>query len=563
MNQISLATALGVLRDTVSTHNSSLHPTLRQEIGDLTLQLLTALSTPTTEDPRTVLHTATLIEQHYRTALRHQLHITAAAEATAAHTLSTTEYNRLTNGTTNWDQPPEHTTGRTAHKDTAALLARWLGINDFEAQTRLHDTHRLINRRTIAGTTTTPRYTHLSRLFHDPTQDPRPARDAARRLEKFEPADTINQGTPLPPTATGPDGIPLEEHAAHLLQDHDRATAAKRLTALCTAYKQANTQAIKPTEYFRRIRTALGVDTYQFTVTGTNAEVLRSLIAQLDNPNTQAGKAARTTGHPTTTPQTAPTDPDPDWLTSTTPPPDWATDPNTHPAPATPRTPPPEPPTTGVPDPGIPVDQRRLNGFLALLKQRTTSTGNTTQVIPTINVYMHLSQLMDLAHAHGITTHGVKINPTELRRTLCDAKIISHVLGGQGQILDQGRARRIYTPTQRTSLLARDRGCIRPGCSYPPELCEAHHWDDGGWAGGCPTDVDKGAMLCPRDHDDNHAGKFTIVDINGLPHVLEPEYLDPTRTPRRNKYWFSNDEPDLTDPPPPLPPATPPPNDTG
>lgn len=596
MNSTALASALNLLRDTVRTDAAALHPALRREIGELCLQLFATLSQDLLQcdDPRLVLQSAQQIEKHYRYVLRAQLQATAAAEATGAHTLSTEEYNGLKNGTTNWDRPAEHASGRTAHKNTTAVMAAWLGLNEYETLARLQDTHRIIARRTMAGTAAAPRYAKLSALFLDPTQDPRPARDAARRLEKFEPTDQIQQGTALEPRAAGPDGVPLEDHAIRLLQQNDRITASKRIGELCTAYKEANTQSIKPTEYLRRVRTVMGVDIYQLAVSGENAETMRSLLAQLDNPNTKAGKAARATAgedpaaprpasettlaktsvappldHTGQSPPTAP------WLSTNDPAPQWAIDPDAQAQPTSdpgataPRLPTPaaspSPRTTALADPELPprsstdtelpgpeapepepqitVEKRRLKGFMAVLKQRTTASGASTQVVPTINVYMQLSQLWDLATAHGITAHGIKIGAAELRRMLCDANILPHTLGGQGQVLDQGRAKRTYTRTQRQSMLARDRGCIYPGCTYPPELCEAHHWDQGGWAGGCPTNVDQGAMTCPRHHDDYHAGKFRIVAVNGLPHVVQPPYLDPTQTPRRNQYWFGVDEP--------------------
>lgn len=600
MTSTDLASALGTLRETVRAHGTALHPALRRELGELTLGLLESLVDDLThsEDPRLVLQGAELIEAHYRTILRAQLRLAAAAEATGAHTLSTEEYNRLKQRTTRWDQPAEHSPGRTAHKDTAAVLAAWLGLNFFETRNRVHDAHRVVARRTMAGTPASPRYEKLSALFLDPTRDPRPARDAARRLEKFEPEDQIATGTPLPPCAAGPDGIVLEEHAVRLLQHHDRVTASKRISELCTAYKQAHTETSTPEEYIRLVRTVGGSDIYELAAANENAEFLRSTLGHLDNPNTLLGKAARQTdgadplasapaapaasrpdsaADPTVAVLGSPHDipPTPAWLQTADPAPDWAIDPteqstgepstgSTNALGDAPPAPPPSSPAGAGPreltalaagestaqrsnaeaaqPEGVPVAKRRFNAFMAMLRQRFTAQGSTTQIVPTINVYLPLAQLMDLATAHGITTHGVHLAPARLRQLLCEANIIPHVLGGQGQILDQGRARRTFTKVQRQSLLARDRGCIRPECTYPPELAEAHHWARGGWAGGCPTNVRDGVLLCPIDHDDYHAGKFEIVEVSGLPHVLEAAYLDPSQTPRRNKYWFGHNE---------------------
>ena len=61
-----------------------------------------------------------------------------------------------------------------------------------------------------------------------------------------------------------------------------------------------------------------------------------------------------------------------------------------------------------------------------------------------------------------------------------------------------GRSKRIATADQRIVLLARDRGCTRPGCTVCGYDCQVHHVS--GWAGGGPTDVDKMVLACPPDN---------------------------------------------------------------
>ena len=68
MNTTSLATALSVLRDTVTNHRRSVDGALRRDIGTLCTELFTALTSTLDQidDPRSVLHTLELIEEHYR-----------------------------------------------------------------------------------------------------------------------------------------------------------------------------------------------------------------------------------------------------------------------------------------------------------------------------------------------------------------------------------------------------------------------------------------------------------------------------------------------------------------
>jgi hypothetical protein len=61
------------------------------------------------------------------------------------------------------------------------------------------------------------------------------------------------------------------------------------------------------------------------------------------------------------------------------------------------------------------------------------------------------------------------------RKIACDAHIIPALLGTHGELLELGRKTRLFTPTQRTALTARDQGCAFRNCTIPAPWCEAHH----------------------------------------------------------------------------------------
>lgn len=585
-----MASAIDTLRKGIEAPGACPSGAQLKELGTLCLGLFADLcdSAQASGDPRIAIDFASLVEEQFRACIRAQPAVAAAAEATGAHTLELAEYDALREGTAAYDDAPRRAGGRTCYKDTTAFLAAWLGINYFEAAGRIQDAHRLVARRTMAGTTAAPRFEQLAGLFRDPSRDPRPVLNATRRLEKFEPEDRIDLGSPLPPAARAADGTTLEEHAARILSGHDPVTAEKRLSDLCTEHRKTNAEAAKPEIGIFKRPSMLGVDQYLVRVEGTDAELMRSLMAQADNPATRAGAAARTeAGASSEAPElpvpgpslrvagsSAPGDGDQagkpegpgqpveeaaSWLTGNGPPPSWAIDPAHRPAgdPAACADAAPgaaggqvQVLTDDVRAPGpsrVPVPRRRLQAMLSLLKVRSTGTGNTKVVTPEIIVYMHARYLLDLAGAHGISTHGVRIEGGELRRLLCEANITPMVLNGQGQVLDVGRTQRTFSGPIRKALLARDRGCIMPGCTAPPEHCEGHHYKNGGWAGGCGTSVGEGTLLCPLEHDDYHAGKFKIVEVNGLPHVLLPKHLDPGQTPQRNGYWLGHEDPNDTD----------------
>ena len=96
----------------------------------------------------------------------------------------------------------------------------------------------------------------------------------------------------------------------------------------------------------------------------------------------------------------------------------------------------------------------------------------------------------------GLTDTGTELTPSELRRIACDTTVIAAVMGTQSEVLDVGRASRTIPPAIRRALIARDGGCVWPGCGAAPIGCVGHHlihWSDMG-----PTCLANLALLCRR-----------------------------------------------------------------
>lgn len=98
----------------------------------------------------------------------------------------------------------------------------------------------------------------------------------------------------------------------------------------------------------------------------------------------------------------------------------------------------------------------------------------------------------------GVTDSGEVLSASAIRRLACEASIIPAVLGGPSSVLDLGYTERYFTPAQRRALAIRDKHCSYPGCTVPPQWCEAHHIEH--WCHGGPTDLTNGALLCGRHH---------------------------------------------------------------
>jgi Domain of unknown function (DUF222) len=135
----------------------------------------------------------------------------------------------------------------------------------------------------------------------------------------------------------------------------------------------------------------------------------------------------------------------------------------------------------------------------------------------------------------GMLDTGEALSPTAVRRLACDAFILPAVLGGEGQVLDLGRSRRLFTGPVRRALVIRDGGCAFPACDRPARWCDGHHILPA-FAGG-PTCVDNGVLVCGHHHRLLHEGDWQVrLGTDRLPEFIPPAYVDPLRRPQRNTY---------------------------
>ena len=131
------------------------------------------------------------------------------------------------------------------------------------------------------------------------------------------------------------------------------------------------------------------------------------------------------------------------------------------------------------------------------------------------------------------------VTAATVRKIACDADIIPVLLGGEGRILDIGRASRVFPPHIRKALTARDQGCAFPGCTIPAPWCEAHHITY--WSRGGPTGTENGTLLCSHHHHVIHKEQWTIQIRTGIPWFIPPPHIDPRQKPRRNYYFHPAD----------------------
>ncbi|PRA12624.1 hypothetical protein CQ010_03460 [Arthrobacter sp. MYb211] len=502
-------------------------------LSSLAADILPALRTASTTltDPRAALALSTHTERLAHEAVRTQTHCAHLVEASGAHRLDIATLDALRAQAIDYATAPAFAESRPSYKGATELLAAWLNLDIFEARRRVEDAHLVICQFDQQGNRCPAQFPRLAQRFATRRADPRETLSAARRLHKLEP---VPGEFDAPGTACAQDasGQLVEEAAVELLEEPEPKTRSKKLNQLIKSAK-ATAAELEPESAAGIYRQGEkdGLIVYQVRLSALDADAFESLLSQADNPRTEAGAASRQveSAHASgAIPEH----------------PDFVSDEQAA-------------ASTWNPLVEATVARRRLQGLMNLLtvnsqKLSRLLTARTAQkpsagtpgealapedpeipvVQPTIMVHLTLAELTGLAKTHGVTDSGFEMRPTDLRQALAKAKIIPLVLGGRGEILDIGREQRNFPKYMRRAIKARDRGCIVPGCTVPPEHCELHHiwW----WSNGGPTAVYLGCCLCTGHHHDVHAGVLKVASNGGVPQVILPKFVDPTQTPQRN-----------------------------
>lgn len=121
---------------------------------------------------------------------------------------------------------------------------------------------------------------------------------------------------------------------------------------------------------------------------------------------------------------------------------------------------------------------------------------------PHVIVLADMDALRGVAGGTHETLNGAVLDIETLRALACDASVSRIVLGPDSEILDVGRKTRVWTTAQRRAIVARDRGCVAPGCERKPQHCDIHHKTH--WADGGTTSVEEGELLCRFHHTIEH-----------------------------------------------------------
>ena len=190
----------------------------------------------------------------------------------------------------------------------------------------------------------------------------------------------------------------------------------------------------------------------------------------------------------------------------------------------------------------IPIHRRQADALTQIVGaysasgQAPTHGGDRPRVVVTIS----LDALRTGLGMGTLCSSGECLSAGDIRRLACDADIIPATLGGTSQILDLGRGNRLFTGPTRQALVLRDRGCVFPGCTAPPTICEGHHITP--WWNGGRTDLGNAVLLCPCHHriieprpTDQENQRQVRIAADGIPELLPPRFVDKHRKPRRHQ----------------------------
>lgn len=144
--------------------------------------------------------------------------------------------------------------------------------------------------------------------------------------------------------------------------------------------------------------------------------------------------------------------------------------------------------------------------------------GKAHAVRPQVVVHVPLATVLAAPGTPGVPPAWLQdtqcpIPTFELDRIACDSEVLRAIMTADGEVLQFGRAKRLFEGPLRRAMETRDGRCRYPGCFAPPSQCEGHHlqrWVDGGL-----TDLDEGALLCWFHHVHVHAQAIRIERVEG------------------------------------------------
>ncbi|MGO4104094.1 DUF222 domain-containing protein [Leifsonia sp. YAF41] len=159
--------------------------------------------------------------------------------------------------------------------------------------------------------------------------------------------------------------------------------------------------------------------------------------------------------------------------------------------------------------------------FAAAARDKNTPTMGGAA--PLVMVHVNAKDLLDgtgVGWADGVEA---PLSISTVQRLVCAGGMQKIVFAANGEVLQLDMTTRFFTRVQRRAILARDGGCVIPGCLSPPNWAEMHHVIP--WYRGGPTNVNNGVALCWYHHHTIDTSGWLIQLVDGAVHVKAPPWM--------------------------------------
>jgi hypothetical protein len=177
-------------------------------------------------------------------------------------------------------------------------------------------------------------------------------------------------------------------------------------------------------------------------------------------------------------------------------------------------------------------DQLTADAVVAMLRLAVDADPGTMfgRRRPAVRVLVTEGTLSSRAGSGSLEGKPNAVSLATIDRHVCDAGIVGVKFDDDGQCVNVGREKRLFTTRQRIGMAARDGGCRAPGCDRPPSQCEAHHINE--WVRDSGrTDIADGVLLCRFHHLNFHNNGWRVMREGGKYWAVPPPSVDPGRTP--------------------------------
>lgn len=167
--------------------------------------------------------------------------------------------------------------------------------------------------------------------------------------------------------------------------------------------------------------------------------------------------------------------------------------------------------------------RRSADALVAMADSYLGGNGDARRADDKYQVVVHVDAdalAHDALDATCELAHGPSLPPETARRLMCDCSLV-FLTEKNGEPLSIGRKSRKIPRRIRRALMARDKGCIFPGCTNMT-FVDGHHIAH--WTRGGPTALDNLTLLCRFHHRlvhehgygvENHEGIFVVVKPDG------------------------------------------------